>query len=527
MLHPVRILYLGFDMLTNDILDDPAAKYITTRAVDPDVNSEKTYDQIRRWLAKCKNGHRDCPKPQKRLLPTRVVDVGPRDGSQDPRIYISKGEQDHYLVLSYCWGGPQPITLTQDTLHRKTQGIAISSLPRSLQDAVTITRNLGLQYIWIDALCIIQDSPEDKEKELRKMAQIYKDGLLTVSAASAQTVHDGFLQQRKTPTTKSPLFIIPYFSLDPTSEAGNITVQESHLYDARSEPVNKRGWTLQERLLSPRILLYGTSQLVWQCQTEQLSNGGVDRNFYYPGTERLNAAFFADKASPSLKPMSAWDLASSWIDIVIDYTHRSLSFEDDKLEAIAGIASEFQRLQNGDRYLAGMWRSCLIMELMWMVDASKEIRALRPRPGKYRAPSWSWAAIDGPTAFSGSWEGWPEKTANYADILRCETVLASSEAPTGRVIDGFLEVLGQIKQARWVVGTDDLFDTDEKIPDPIGKAYIDADEDEGNRVWCLRLQNSYGIMLRPKTPSEFQRVGYFEIRDEPDWSNTKWFDNCE
>ena len=161
-----------------------------------------------------------------------------------------------------------------------------------------------------------------------------------------------------------------------------------------------------------------------------------------------------------------------------------------------------------------------------MVDPSREVRALHPRPEKYRAPSWSWAAIDGPVAFGGSWKEWPEKIPNEADIINCETVLAVSDVPTGSVLDGLLLIHGQIKQARYVSGTNDLFDVDEKAVAPIGKAYMDAAENEENQMWCLRLQKSYGIILRPKTSSEFRRVGFFEIRDGPDWLNTKWFDDC-
>jgi len=377
ILHLVGNAYKGFGMLADIILDDPAAKYITTGAVDLVVDSEGNYEQVQRWLAKCKESHADCPKPRKRLLPTRVVDVGPRDGSQDPKIHVNQGERDYYLVLSYCWGGPQPITLTQDTEYEKTQGIGMSALPRTLHDAVIITRSLGLRYIWIDALCIIQDSPKDKENELKKMAQIYQHGLLTISAASAKTVHDGFLQERKAPVMKFSPFILSYCSPDSTtSEPRNIIVQESHRYDARSEPINQRAWTLQERLLSQRVLVYSTSQLIWQCQTEQLRNGGVARNFFNPSSERFDAAFFTDKVSSPQSPISARNLTYNWIDTIIDYTHCSLTFGDDKLIAIAGIASEFQRLRAGDTYLAGMWRSTLIMELMWMVEPSREVRAL-------------------------------------------------------------------------------------------------------------------------------------------------------
>ena len=489
------------------------------------MDSEAAYEQIRTWLSSCRGDHPNCPKSLDRALPTRVLDVGAPDGSQEPKIYITKGEAAQYLVLSYCWGGPQPITLTLSTLLAKTTRIEMSSLPQSLQDAVKVTRKLGLRYIWIDALCIIQDSTEDKNKELKRMAQIYQNGLLTISAASACTVSDGFLRPREAFATDIPPFALPYRSPKSGFEAGSLVVQESHNYDPRSEPINQRAWTLQERLLSPRVLIYGTLQLMWQCQTEQLiKNGGVKRNFLDSGSERLNAAFFAK--DPEEGALSLMDLTFDWIDVVTDYTHRSLSFADDKLTAIAAVASEFRKLRAGDDYLAGLWRSSLIMELMWMVPPpSVERTGVTPtRPVEYRAPSWSWAAIDGPVAFGGSWRDWPEKIPEDAKIIRCETTLRSNEVPTGNVVDGFLEIHGWAKRAFHDLGSHDIFDReDDAREQPIFKAYMDAEGHKDEDVYCLKLQGGCGIMLR-KISDHYQRVGFYEVIDRGERSSG-WFDN--
>ncbi|KAF4625089.1 hypothetical protein G7Y89_g13080 [Cudoniella acicularis] len=506
--------------------DNPAARCISTRPLESRVNDESAWQQISSWLDTCIKEHGKCPSPLKRPLPTRLLDVGAEDGSQDPRIHVSNGEWGQYAVLSYCWGGPQPLTLTLETFPDKVQGISMDSLPRSLQDAVSITRKLGLRYIWIDALCIIQDSPEDKVKELAEMDQIYQNGLLTICGASASNVNEGFLQSRKAPNLNFPPFTLPFLSDDPNYEAGNIILQEEKYYDPYSEPINQRGWTLQERLLSPRVLIYGSHQLMWQCQTSQLSHGGVGRKFYDSGSERLDVAFFSDPEntnSSKISPPSFMDLTYTWLDVVTDYSHRQLSFSNDKLNAIAGIASRFRDLKGeNDMYLAGMWKSSLVMELLWMVDpSSKTLQRGRARPKEYRAPSWSWAAIDGPVAFGGSWADWPEKVPKFAKILRCETTLESNELPTGCVTDGLLEIKGQMKQAKCVAGSDNLFDICEK-EEPLGKAYLDVDESVDMAVWCLRVQDSFGILLRDSGEADFQRVGYFEIREGKDWKTTTW-----
>jgi hypothetical protein len=453
-----------------------------------------------------------------RPLPTRVLDVGPTDGSKGPRIFPTKGVLGSYLVLSYCWAGPQPMTLTQDTMTEKMKGVSMTSLPQSLQDAVKVTRRLGFRYIWIDALCSIQDSEEDKKNELSKMAQIYKEGVMTISVASANTVHEGFLQPRKPPKTKNPPIILPYHS-QVSSAVGSIALRDEHWFDEQSEPISKRGWTLQERILSPRVLFYGTSQLRWQCQTQHLSNGGVASNVMSIGSQRLDPAFFLEKSEADSHNQ---DLVDDWKDLVIEYQNRSISFADDKLAAIAGIATEFHRLKPGDTYLAGMWRSSLINELCWMVEPSKIPRAFGSRPEKYRAPSWSWASIDGAVSFGGS-------GTRVLEIVRCETTLAVEELVIGGVVDGILEVRGQMKEGRWRVGSDDLFDGGEMVGDKIiGKIFTDTAEDVDEcRGSHLRVSSASGIVLREVSETVFVRIGYFEIRDSVGWKSTKWFDDCE
>jgi len=132
----------------------------------------------------------------------------------------------------------------------------MSTLPQSLQDAIRVTRKLELRYIWIDALCIIQVSTEDKERELKQMAQISQNGLLTTSAASAGTVSEGFLRDREGLSTHIPPFRLQYCVPNLESGVGSIVLQEDPSYDSRLEPINQRAWTLQERLLSPRVLVY-------------------------------------------------------------------------------------------------------------------------------------------------------------------------------------------------------------------------------------------------------------------------------
>ncbi|EON68892.1 hypothetical protein W97_08150 [Coniosporium apollinis CBS 100218] len=160
-------------------IDDPAAEFISKRPKCLDIGSDRAFALARDWITDCEENHEDCPELGHSILPTRVIDVlSHRDIDGDPqriRLRLGAGECAPYVALSYCWGGAQPFTTTSLTLQDRLQGFFLSSLPRSLQDAVTATRKLGLRYLFVDALCIIQDSQEDKDSEMAKMGEVYHD----------------------------------------------------------------------------------------------------------------------------------------------------------------------------------------------------------------------------------------------------------------------------------------------------------------------------------------------------------------
>ncbi|KAM7210917.1 HET domain containing protein [Rhypophila decipiens] len=175
------------------------------------------------WINECHESHTACPQLTATPLPTRLLDVCDPNTQSRLRLF--------------------------ETLGAMQQEINLGILPRSLQDAVFLTRNLGLRYLWIDALCIVQDSREYMEKELKIMAQTYRNATITISAATASSVHDGFLQTRRPKPSKCPRFKLPF-------------LQERIPYNACADPINQRAWTLQERLLSQRLLIYSTHTLV-------------------------------------------------------------------------------------------------------------------------------------------------------------------------------------------------------------------------------------------------------------------------
>lgn len=507
--------------------DDPAAKYISQRPVMADVANGSS-QQIKSWLNTCCKAHPECPDPLECPLPTRVLHIGSE--VQDPslvRIHETRGEIGTYIALSYCWGAPQPVRLMDDTYERLTSmdGFDLRTLPQTIQDAIHVTRSLGLSYLWVDALCIIQQNPEDMTHELGVMASIYKNAYITISAASAKTCQDGFLEHKGARKSIFPRFELPYRAWDdtPTTPPGRLLLQESSYYYAYQEPANQRAWCLQESMLSPRLVVFGTHELLWHCREKDCLSppiaGGRGQTFMQ-GLERLPPPFF----DPT-KALRSLDFEYAWFDVIINYSQRGMSFEDDKLVALSGLASEFQKLSKGKTYVAGLWGPRVTDWLGWIVDPSPEadrvkgLQTLQPRPAKYVAPSWSWAAIKGIISVYGG--------KNFrGELLRCEVTLRDESLPFGAVTGGVLELRVQVKETRWSRLTGEvgerLFEGTDTESKPMGKVFMDAEEERPDSLFCINLYGWAGHAAVKKGPSTYMRVGWFEIGNGVRYAGDWW-----
>lgn len=174
---------------------------LNERLLPSSHDSSETFVFIRQAIQTCCESHDDaCPKNIDVVLPTFLLEVGPINGENIARLVENDGiEKGTYLALSYCWGGPQEVQLTTNTVESFKQSIQLDSLPKTLRDAATVTRRLGKKYLWIDALCIIQDDEASKQKELAQMARIYMNSFLTIQAAVPSSVKEGFLDSREPP----------------------------------------------------------------------------------------------------------------------------------------------------------------------------------------------------------------------------------------------------------------------------------------------------------------------------------------
>lgn len=372
-------------------------------------------------------------------MPTRVIDVGPADGSSQPRLHPTGAEVGQWATLSHCWGKTVTIKLTSDTFEERLRGIPMDEMPRNFRDAIVVTRLLGIRYLWIDSLCIIQDSSEDWLQESAKMGEIYKNCLITIAATNASESAAGFLSNRSAEVAchlridkelTSPVCVRPKIEWYWSAEIVG--------------PLSRRGWTLQERLLPLRILHFGGQQMMWQCRTKSLAEGFCDTDHVLeeqiPGMieSSLRTTFHAKLSSlannhvdghgskaeisqsssdSSLATLSHQKLPPSfkdpgndnnnnnnntyiyeqWYRLIGMYSKLALTKPTDKLAAVAGIAQQVQ-LRTGDTYLAGLWKSNIRRGLQWWPNP----HSILVRPSIPQAPSWSWAALNLPSASSSS-----------------------------------------------------------------------------------------------------------------------------
>ncbi|KAL1937517.1 hypothetical protein VTO73DRAFT_13103 [Trametes versicolor] len=386
--------------------DDPAAPYIVARDPVLNVGSPRALSLAKALVNECVHGHERCiyiSPPSDVRLPTRLVDcIDPAR----PRLASTGGEYGQYLALSYVWGEPQQHQTTMSNISAYADGIDAAFLPQTIHDAIHVTHALGFRYLWVDSLCIVQDSDEDKLHELGRMHFIYRYAYLTIIAASAERVGEVHVTAR--------------------ALSGAVAVCKN--FDGM-DPVHTRGWCLQELYLSPRALIFTSRTLRLRCQAATQNVGGSLYNTQ--NDVGLPDALFHPAPPPVVYGSAEWvDLHTRWWSIVDGYTRRALGHPSDKLVACGALAEAFHRVLRTD-YLAGLWRDTLLRDLIW----SRAIRGTE-RPAVYRAPSWSWAAVDGEIIIHRIHHDM--EAVAVAEVVRCAVTFKDPGLLFGEVTGGSL-----------------------------------------------------------------------------------------
>lgn len=449
------------------------------KTMEKDPNSTASFAIASSWLRNCLENHDSCKPPAEfQKSPKRLIDVG--NETRDPFLVdISPGSrQIKWLSLSYCWGEKQEVKLTKDTMCRLRSGIPLKELDRTIQDAIVVTRALGISYIWIDSLCINQDPDENEwNEQASKMHEIYGGSTATLIVTSAKSVMDGFLKERE----------VQYIPISSSSmPPGESTDTKAHAQvffspewdsnkDDPKEPWSSRGWTMQEGLLPSRLLYFTSSQMMWKCCEEKRFERGVTKNLQdaMTTTESENNSddlsfgsgwlwkldtFTKFKRLPSYLPYSPdYPLLSDpeafrlWYDLIEEYTPRRFKYISDRLVAFSGLAKIFGKTIRCDdhEYVAGLWKPDLIRGLIWHTKDAKLIP--RQGPDSMRAvnndfPSWSWASVGYEVVEYSQKES---KEGLFKELSRVEDVqigLDIEHDPFSRVKSGRVTLTGPLKR---------------------------------------------------------------------------------
>lgn len=370
------------------------------------------------------------PATTYRYLPKRLVDL--RTNAQaEPRLIDGRQlEEDlggvRYATLSYCWGSAEE-SKSQLRLTAETQRILYHSIPSALmtpvlRDAITVCRLLELRYLWIDSLCIQQEGDNaDWEEQSQEMSHIFGNSWLTICALASNSCLEGFLDHvdRHSPTiqiqyvpekSEQPQgsFFLRLFTLN-----GEPGFQDDHFIAARAPLVrdikyskwNSRGWVFQERILSPRLLYFGSRMVHFQHGSHVTSEDGssIDGNFpsmlnatRYCSTNLIHQLEMIQKDGPFITDL--------WYSLVSEFSPSNFTDRRDIFPAIAGVARRVHEFTK-HRYLAGLWEEDFYCGLLWSPDLRSEHSMPRIPPASLRqvlriikrsthsiAPSWSWAS---------------------------------------------------------------------------------------------------------------------------------------
>ena len=374
---------------------------------------------VSEWMQKCSQEHRFCQgRPEKRF-PSRVLDLEP-EGKFGLRLWEASGASGRYICLSHCWGDSgniEDIKTTSKRFRNYCQGIDLATLPKTFREAVLVTRILGIRYLWIDSLCILQDSDDDWTKESSEMGRIFEGAYLVLAAAHSKDSSGGLLPKRGPPLVNWRPMENSTGALDPGID-----------HCERKYPLLHRAWVFQERFLAHRVLFFLENEILWECadavRCQCVQAEGNIAGWRTDDSYRCRISNSFDQDSAALRFL--------WNQTVQKYSGLDLTFAKDKLPALSGIAKRILSSRE-DEYLAGMWKSTLLEDLVWRVEEN-----CAPRLRFWRAPTWSWVSVDGRVRMP-----YVKKQDCCAEIIYAHCTPSGAD-PTGAVLEGSLVLKSRV-----------------------------------------------------------------------------------
>ncbi|KAM7183178.1 Heterokaryon incompatibility protein (HET) domain containing protein [Naviculisporaceae sp. PSN 640] len=372
----------------------------------------------REWLSGCCGSHQRCQhaererrggtKPDDPMVPTRLVDVGLEGEEVSPKLVMTHGRADYqeYATLSYAWGeGNWGMQTTSSNVKDLTNCIDTSQLSKTIQHAIIVTRKLGIRYLWVDSLCILQrEGPDDLiqasdwQKEAARFGHYYSNSMVTISATGARSSSDGLFLERPGRAISPQPYTIQ--RLNYAGALTDITIYPSlprWPSEMRNPPLSKRGWAAQERLISPRILHFACNCVCWECcelEATELYPKEYDLGTRYP-KHRLRHEQLERRLRSGSMDLPVEMVREMWYEYVTSYSGKQFTQVSDRLPALSALAARVQG-RTKDDYLHGLWRETLLMGLAWAVSGKRWVLA---DTHALTVPSWSWASGQGSVEF--------------------------------------------------------------------------------------------------------------------------------
>jgi Heterokaryon incompatibility protein (HET) len=451
---------------------------------------ETKVSRIRDWLRVCESSHPQCGSKWQCQLPRRLVDLGVDNFGAFKLVSTASlsSNEIKYTALSYCWGALRSLKTTKETVAAYHTEIPYSELPKTYLDAALITKGVGLQYTWIDALCIIQDDRDDWAMEASKMSDIYHGSTFSVTANDSRSSSGGVFTQGSSSLPERITYARAFLRSTYPKNGKSTLI---HVVPKRKfcSALNERGWTLQESVLSPRIVGVINSELRWSCGLSTFWESGIE---YVQGdTTDGNPPIF--RAGLAEKRNRIW---WRWME---NYSSRRLTFPEDRLPAMLGLINYYQRIMQ-DVPVLGLWESSLHEDLAWMRSTNRSER-LPDRLPDHNLPSWSPLSCDQAVKFE-FWYGddkCNEPAESCVDVIEHEvlwegTPYLSRVQSSSLVVDGSLQGI-YLSEATEVVGCNPpYFNLDEEVDvnDPLPwrcAVQWDVEEYRPPQTWpCLILQ---------------------------------------
>ena len=485
-------------------------------------------------------------------MPTRMIDVGSQNES--PFLYCTEGKSAPYVALSYCWGPDQSALTTQEKLGAFKKGIRATDLPKTIQDAILIVRKMGMRNLWVDALCIVQDSEEDFIREVAVMGDIFSNASFTIAVKDSASSADGCFHDRAWGSPAAfPLDIRLPGGTEWNHRTSNISrlmlmPKLNHFKDRKTASIlDSRGWTLQEDVLSPRVLQFWHEEIKWICLEATWSETDLDDHFSWSSHDRdmKLKPMLAKIGMEGTEPPDANDMFRHWRGMVQEFSTRELSKPADKLSALLGLQKRIA-VTLKDVPVAGGWRDHYFWpSLLWTCKPG----ATRGTRAPFICPSWSWASVEvavtySEFSFTGAgtflpglkrWDVHIENAHNQVtgsiivkgSLLSYQELLVQRARRTKSGAEEAIGVFPAASRGGWNFGRENIFKDPHFVIDESDAWFLlladvpyEPPARHGLPAWPGGRPPSVILMCLEKLSvceMRFRRIGLAEVWDDVDW----------